>query len=524
MSRTDGNRMRGLADSLRSGKLDQLEALIREQTDLAISARDNKSPQQQVQEEILRRLDELGGITVTDESVIFGGDKIILPGNFEGDLGRAITYLKELQANDEQEYAFSRAYPFRPWDGAAAFSRAMQRVFGTSGIGKTIHTFFGSFPPQLRSIPVGLGEHQQVPWGQVKFSQLDATFSLSAKKDSEHGIIFEVSVEAPRKHRRRIEGFLAIVERELRERSIYRGKMIDASQEMPGFLNPYAVTRDKVVYSQQVITDLQANMWTVMEKADYYRRVGMSLKRAVLLSGPYGSGKSLAGVLTAQCAVENGWTFILVRPSDDPFMALKTARLYAPAVVWIEDLDVLVANKSREEITGLLDALDGVSSKGAEIIAGYTTNFPGVMDKGVLRPGRLDSVIYVGELDAAGIEKLVRATIPADILDREVDFGPVVTAMDGYLPAFVVEAAQRALRYAVSRSHGEPDSIATEDLVNAANGLRPQFEMASGAGEAKHGKPTMDKLLTGKVEEVLNRTAWNDELFEVLPADNGVAR
>jgi hypothetical protein len=513
--------MRSLADVLANPAA--MEEMIFEQAELAIAAREHKSPQQKIQEEILQRLDELGGLSVTDESILFIGDKFVLPANFEGNIGGAVKYLKELQENDEQTYDFSRTFNYRPWDGAAAFSRAMQRVFGTSGIGKTIHTFFGSYPPQLRTIPTGLDEHQQVPWGQVKFSQLEATFSLKGTVNEEHGIIFEVSVEAPRKHRRRIDGFLSIVEAELRENSIYRGRMIDASQEMPGFLNAYSVTRDKVVYSREVITELQANVWTVIEKAEYYRSVGLPLKRAVLLEGPYGSGKSLAGVLTAQCAVENGWTFILVRPTDDPYMALKTARLYAPSVVWIEDLDVLVANKSREEITALLDALDSVSTKGAEVIAGYTTNFPGVMDKGVLRPGRLDSVIHVGQLDAAGHERLVKATIPTGILDPETDFTAVAEALDGYLPAFTVEAAQRALRYAVSRSGGEPDSITTEDLVNAANGLRPQFDLASGASEAKHGKPTVDKLLTGKIEEVFSRTEWEGERFKVLPPEGPVA-
>jgi SpoVK/Ycf46/Vps4 family AAA+-type ATPase len=270
-----------------------------------------------------------------------------------------------------------------------------------------------------------------------------------------------------------------------------------------------------------VLTQLQANVWTVMENAEYFRSVNMPLKRAVLLEGPYGSGKSLAGLLTAQCAVENGWTFILVRSGDDPYVALKTAALYAPAVVWVEDLDVLVANKSREEITGLLDALDSVSTKGKEVIAGYTTNFPDIMDKGVLRPGRLDAVIHVGQLDAVGHEMLIKATIPSAILDPLVNYEEVVEALEGYLPAFTVEAAQRAFRYAVARSGGQPESITTTDLVNAAKGLRPQFDMASGAGEAKHGKATIDSLVTGKVEDVVRRTSLDGDPFTVRPAPNG---
>jgi hypothetical protein len=499
----------------------EAQRMLREQVELASIASKQKSPQDEIRERVLATLDELGGMTVTDQSIIYTGDKVMLPSNFEGNLNGAIDYLIEVRDNEEQTYDFTREFNYRPWDGAAAFSRAMQRVFGTSGIGKTIHTFFGSHPPQLRSIPVSHNENQQVPWGQIKFGQLDATFALGATGSEEFGVIFQISVEAPRKHRRRIEGFLTVVEQELKEHSIYRGRMINASEEMPGFLNPYAVSRDKVVYSQEVLTQLQANVWTVMENAEYFRSVNMPLKRAVLLEGPYGSGKSLAGLLTAQCAVENGWTFILVRSGDDPYVALKTAALYAPAVVWVEDLDVLVANKSREEITGLLDALDSVSTKGKEVIAGYTTNFPDIMDKGVLRPGRLDAVIHVGQLDAVGHEMLIKATIPSAILDPLVNYEEVVEALEGYLPAFTVEAAQRAFRYAVARSGGQPESITTTDLVNAAKGLRPQFDMASGAGEAKHGKATIDSLVTGKVEDVVRRTSLDGDPFTVRPAPNG---
>lgn len=491
------------------------QQMLREQAELAMLAQGQKSPQDEIRERIMATLDDLGGITVTDQSIVYTGDKVVLPSNFEGNLDGAIQYLSEIRNNEEQEYDFNRDYNYRPWDGAAAFSRAMQRVFGTSGIGKTVHTFFGKFPPQLKSIPVSFTEHQQMPWGQVKFSQLDATFTLQSTMSMEFGMIFRVSVEAPRKHRRRIEGFLSVVEQELRENSIYRGKMINASEEMPGFLNPYSVSRDKVVYSQEVLTQLQANVWTVMESADYYRKVGMPLKRAVLLEGPYGSGKSLAGVLTAQCAVENGWTFILVRAGDDPYTALKTAALYAPAVVWVEDLDILVAEKNRDEVVALLDALDSVSTKNKEVIAGYTTNFPGILDKGVLRPGRLDAVIHIGQLDAVGHEMLIKSVIPGSILDPLVNYEEVVEALDGYLPAFTVEAAQRAFRYAVSRSGGEPDSITTEDLVHAAKGLRPQFEMASGAAETQHAKPTIEKLLTQQVEGVLKRSDVEGEQINV---------
>lgn len=485
---------------------------------LMSQSQQGKSTDQLAREEVLARLDQLGARVANTESVIYEGARIVLPEVMEGNLGEAIKFLTSVKKNEEEPHQFSRQFPYRPWDGAAAFSRAMERVFGTSGVGKATFSFFGKQPPQLISIPVGLNRQTQVPWGEVSFSQLDATFELGVSHSEEHGSIFILSVVAPRKHRRRIEGFMDVVADELAQRSIYRGQMVNAADH-PGFLNPYSVREDQVVYSEDVMTQLRANLWTVIEHAGWYRDIGKSLKRAVLLEGPYGSGKSLAGVLTAQRAVQNGWTFILVRAGEDPYAALKTARLYAPAVVWVEDIDVLVANKPREEVTKLLDALDSVSNKGAEVVAGYTTNFAGVIDRAVLRPGRLDAVIHIGNLDVAGIERLIRASIPLQLLG-EIDYSQTGDAFDGFLPAFVVEAAERAIRYAVARTDGHPDIITTEDLVNAAEGLRPQLDMSSAAGEATHGTASIETRIEGAFVSVLERAKFAGYSVEV-EATNG---
>jgi len=320
-----------------------------------------------------------------------------------------------------------------------------------------------------------------------------------------------------RKYRRHIEGFLDVIQDELNQNSIYRGRAISAEAD-PTFLDPYRVDKAKVVYSQEALTQLNANVWAVLDHADRLRDLGMPLKRAVLLEGQYGTGKTLTGSLTAQHAVEAGWTFILVRSSDDPYAALTTAALYAPAVVWVEDLDVLSQNKDRGELAKLLDALDGVQAKGLEVMAGFTTNFPDAIDKAVLRPGRIDALIHIGALDAAGFEQLVRSQIPVDLLAKDLDFKAITKAFEGYVPAFAVEAAGRAIRYSVARNNGAPDVITTADLVGAADGLRPQFDLQENASEAMHARPTMEKMIASTVHRTLREFEVED-VGSIVPID-----
>jgi SpoVK/Ycf46/Vps4 family AAA+-type ATPase len=63
------------------------------------------------------------------------------------------------------------------------------------------------------------------------------------------------------------------------------------------------------------------------------------LKRGVLLEGPYGTGKTLTAFVTAKKCVENGWTFIMLDRVAALKEALTFARMYAPAVVFAEDID-----------------------------------------------------------------------------------------------------------------------------------------------------------------------------------------
>ena len=471
-----------------------------------------------IKREILAVLDKLGAQTVGEDSLLFEGDRFVLPANMRGKLGAAIRYLHEYEEQQERGFAFSRTFSFRPWDGANAFQRAMKRLFGTTGVGVKIQTMFGSIPPQYKTINVNHKDTIQVPWGRVGFSPLEAEFTLGATSHEDLGIVFALSVEAPRKYRTQIEAFFQIVEDELKHNSIYRGKAFTGGGE-PQFLDLTAVDPTRVIYSEDVMVQLDTNMWSLLKYTARMRENKIPLKRAVLVEGPYGTGKTLAGQLTAREAVANGWTFILARPGkDDLLEVLQTAQLYAPAVVWYEDIDTVAQGKDDMQISRLLDVLDGITNKGVEVLAGFTTNHVAKIQKGVLRPGRLDAVVHIGGLDAAGFEKLVRVTVPTDLLG-DVDFAAVADAFDGLLPAFAKEAIDRALRYSISRNQGVPDKIHTVDLVNAAHGLRPQLELMEAAREGVR-KPTIEGTLEELFSGVINRSELVDEDGD--PYENGI--
>lgn len=462
---------------------------------------------------IIELLGALGGMAVTDDSIKFEGTKIILPEQYEGKVLDAVEFLKRYHAGMEKPYGFNKTFNYRPWDGAYAFNAVMKQMFGTTGIGKNIPaTFFSpERPPQMLTINIGLGKTEQVPWGEVEFPPLEATFQLSKTSDREKGLLFHLGVEAPKKYRRHVDAFYQMVEKYLKENSIYKGKAITGA-ENPDYLDTSRVDPKKVVYSAEIMRLLDQNLWGRVKYADSMREMGIPLKRAVLLEGPYGTGKSLAGMLTAQEAERSGWTYILCRPGvDDLFDTLKTAQLYAPAIVWFEDIDVVASGGKPEDVSKLLDLLDGVQGKGVEVIAGFTTNFVENLTKGVLRPGRIDAIIHIGQLDAAGLRKLINQLIKPEFLG-DIDYDLVQKAFAGFLPAFVTEAINGALAVSLTRNGGRKNGIkiSTDDLVDSALGLRRQLDLMNGADDDQQ-VPTIDSVLTERFKETLNKTTFDSD-------------
>jgi hypothetical protein len=441
-----------------------------------------------IRTEVLQNLARLGKVQTGDDALIYEGTRFVLPTTMAGkSLDTAIRYLRDYEAQMNADFNFSRTFNYRPWDGANAFQRAMLRTFGTTGIGQTIPAtlFTREQKPEYITIPDSAHTTIQIPWGYVKFAPLEAEFVVAGTRSKELGVLFQIGVEAPRKYRAHIDAFFQVIQDELESHSIYRGKAFTGGDE-PVFMDTTAIDPARVVYTDEVLTQLTTNLWSVLRYSDKMVAAGVPLKRSVLVEGPYGTGKTMAGQLTAKEAVDNGWTFIINRAGKDNLeQTLQTAQLYAPSVVWFEDIDVIAAGKSDEQVSQLLDSLDSITNKGVAVVAGFTTNHVDKIQKGVLRPGRLDAVIHIGALDHTAMEKLIRATLPKN-LTGDIDFPAVTMAFNGFLPAFAKEATDRAIRYSLVRGAGEALPINTSDLINAANGLRPQLALMDDAIEGIH--------------------------------------
>jgi hypothetical protein len=459
--------------------------------------------------EILRKMfgdelfDALSSTPITGEEVDFhDGTKIMLPHNMTYE--RAYSILERLQKESETPTTFDRRYMYRANDGAYATFQVIKNLYGMI-LGKPQMSFFGLQPAEQRTIAISPNENMQVPWGAIEipiFPGLTITL-CDQHHDRDYGAIFEIHAVGPKKYKPQVEELFDAVAEYLRTNSIYRGRAISGSAS-PVFIDLSDFDASQIVFSDEATALLEGFIHAPIRYADAMRREGVPLKRTFLLEGPYGTGKTSEGMIVAEIAVENGWTWISAVPGRDKTEdVLRTAKLYAPAVVFIEDIDTDVSSGEADEVSKFLDAFDGITAKGGEIIAIMTTNHKEKIHKGMLRPGRLDRVIHIGQLDRGGVERLVRALVDPAKLDPAVDFDEIYGSMHGFYPAFVSETIKGAKIVAIGRTQGSGEYVlTTEDLVTAAKSLHEQLKQLEGATEGEK-RPSLDTAIGDTVRSAL---------------------
>ena len=80
--------------------------------------------------------------------------------------------------------------------------------------------------------------------------------------------------------------------------------------------------------------------------------------------------------------------------------ALRAAAMYAPAVIFAEDIDKAMEGERSTQMNDILNTLDGIDTKNNPVITILTSNHLENINKAFLRAGRIDSLIQMGPLDA----------------------------------------------------------------------------------------------------------------------------
>lgn len=229
------------------------------------------------------------------------------------------------------------------------------------------------------------------------------------------------------------------------------------------------VTWDDIGGLDKVKQELQETVQYPVEHPEKFLKYGMSPSKGVLFYGPPGTGKTL---LAKAIANECNANFISIKGPELLTMwfgeseanvrdVFDKARAAAPCVMFFDELDSIA--KSRGGSSGdaggagdrvlnqILTEMDGMNAKKNVFIIG-ATNRPDQIDTALLRPGRLDQLIYIPLPDEPSRLSILKATLKKSPVAQDVPLEFLAKNTHGYSGADLTEICQRAAKLAIRES------------------------------------------------------------------------
>lgn len=233
--------------------------------------------------------------------------------------------------------------------------------------------------------------------------------------------------------------------------------------------------------------DLQEMILYPIEHPEKFLKFGMQPSKGVLFYGPPGCGKTmLAKAVANECSAN----FISIKGPELLTMwfgesesnvreVFDKARSSAPCVLFFDELDSIgtarggslgdAGGAGDRVMNQLLTEIDGVGAKKNIFFIG-ATNRPDILDDALLRPGRLDQLIYIPLPDLPSRYAILKANLRKSPIAKDVDLNVIARYTDGFSGADITEICQRASKAAIR------ENIEADARIQAMKNLNPEFE------------------------------------------------
>ena len=272
---------------------------------------------------------------------------------------------------------------------------------------------------------------------------------------------------------------IAEVRRLMDERSVFRGQVVTFAGDPYGsglagvtFLERPVVHRDDVILPDGLLERVTHHVTGIAEHRAVLVAHGQHLKRGVLLYGPPGTGKT--HTMRYLLSSSPGTTAILLSGASLRHIqaAAKIARAHQPALVVLEDVDLIAEDRSmgsdaKPLLFEVLDALDGLESD-ADVTFLLTTNRVADLERALTqRPGRVDLAAEIALPDEAGRTRLL--SLYAGRLFSAVALTTAAARTEGTTASFAKELVRRAVLKAALAGADPDDSHlagAVDDLLS----------------------------------------------------------
>ena len=251
----------------------------------------------------------------------------------------------------------------------------------------------------------------------------------------------------------------------------FRGAL---SQSNPSAFRETAVEIPNITWKdigglENVKRELQETVQYPVEHPEKFEKFGMQPSKGVLFYGPPGCGKTLlAKAIANECQAN----FVSIKGPELLTMwfgesennvreVFDKARQASPCVLFFDELDSIARARGGGSgdaggagdrvINQILTEIDGVGVKKNVFVIG-ATNRPDILDPAIMRPGRLDQLVYIPLPDRKSRIQIFKATLRKSPLAKEVDLEILAKATNGFSGADITEICQRACKFAIRES------------------------------------------------------------------------
>ena len=256
----------------------------------------------------------------------------------------------------------------------------------------------------------------------------------------------------------------------------------------------------------QVKRELQEAIEWPMKYPDLYEKLGHTMPKGILLHGPSGTGKTL---LAKAVATESEANFISVRGPEllskwvgeserGIREVFRRARQSAPCVIFFDEMDSIAPVRgiggesmvTERVVSQLLTELDGIQSLQGVVVIG-ATNRADMLDTALLRPGRIDKLIFVALPDKEARQKILEIHVTDKPIAKDIDIVKLAEITEGFTGADVSAVANTAVSLVLHEylaKYPTPEEAA-KHAKEATVSLRHFEEAIKKIRQQKEGKP-----------------------------------
>ncbi len=398
------------------------------------------------------------------------GDPILVPAELELQMAS-----KLISARIEEIYGSTskiRTYKVSPYEGAAALYQGLVDIFQVVTTGSSTQIAVQLAPERIVTIY----------WGTLVVPTINSEFATHYTHQDD-SFCFVVKAQYPKKFEKEVTDLLDCVDKMLNDGLLYRGSAIqmrfrDSDGDSVPFVTPkpleiseaYSLAR----YSKAIQLRLNREILPIFKNTLVLPRLGITVKKGILLSGSYGGGKSLLVMNIVHEAMQNGWTVIYLLDAFSLSDAYKMAQRHTPCLIVVEDIDE-VSRQRTARFNEMLNVIDGIASKDDRIVTVMTTNNLASINGALRRPGRSDIILEIGSLDPETALEILYAHLPeSKSINNVQSLGSDLSKLTG---ASISELANRARMYAFARTNQEDVVVELGDLSEALEGMVSEISL-----------------------------------------------